>query len=202
MRKTFWLYFLALAACIAASGAVAAPPVMMPVLKAPPPNAEPFRSRFSSVESYDPPVPAPSLIFHAVDGNMVKLNELKGKWSLINFWATWCAACVAELPSLLALEQARKDGLDVVFVSLDSVASAEDLKKRMKKARIPENMETLYVLDSGVWNQLQVNSLPTTVILSPEGRLRYKLVGETDWMAKESLEFIDDLINNQPQGHK
>ena len=64
--------------------------------------------------------PAPDFELTLIDGSKVALHDLRGQVVVLNFWATWCAPCVAELPTLLALDaQLGAQGLRVVAASLD-----------------------------------------------------------------------------------
>ena len=64
--------------------------------------------------------PAPSLIVKSLNGETLRLSDLKGKYVLIDFWATWCAPCVAETPNLQKLYKAYHDkGFEIIGVSLD-----------------------------------------------------------------------------------
>jgi thiol-disulfide isomerase/thioredoxin len=67
------------------------------------------------------PVPAGDFSLRALDGRKVRLAELRGKAVLLNFWTTWCPACVSEMPELIALQKQHADQLAIIGVSLDFV---------------------------------------------------------------------------------
>jgi thiol-disulfide isomerase/thioredoxin len=67
------------------------------------------------------PVPAADFCLHSLDGQKVQLAELRGKVVLINFWTTWCPACLSEMPELIALQKRHGDKLAIIGVSLDFV---------------------------------------------------------------------------------
>jgi len=67
------------------------------------------------------PVPAGDFSLRALDGRRVRLSDFRGKVVLINFWTTWCSACVSEMPELIALQKEHADGLVILGVSLDFV---------------------------------------------------------------------------------
>lgn len=197
MRSTFRLYFLLFVAFMTAVSAGYAAAAAEDA----PREAEGFAAKFLSFEPYHPPKPLPALELHAFDGSRASLEKLEGAWRLVNFWTTWCLGCVREIPLLRELEEARRDkGFDVVFISLDDVDSADALKQKMQRFKVPANFDTYYVTDPAVWDKTNISALPTSFIVDPEGRIRFKLVGDTDWTAKESLEFIDELMNNQASG--
>jgi len=67
------------------------------------------------------PVPAADFSLHALDGRRVRLADFRGKVVLINFWTTWCPACVSEMPELIGLQKRHNDKLAIIGVSLDFV---------------------------------------------------------------------------------
>lgn len=67
------------------------------------------------------PVPAADFQLHALDGQPVRLSDFRGKVVLMNFWTTWCSACVGEMPALVALQKKHGDKLVIIGVSLDFV---------------------------------------------------------------------------------
>jgi len=67
------------------------------------------------------PVPAGDFQLRTLDGNKISLTDLRGKVVLVNFWTTWCSACVSEMPELIALQKKHGDNLVIIGVSLDYV---------------------------------------------------------------------------------
>ena len=111
---------------------------------------------------------------HDLDGGAIELASLHGKVTLINFWATWCGPCRAEIPDLVALQNKYRDQLQVIGISEDEVSS--DLVRRFaadQGVNYPIVMLTpeLEKVFSGV------RALPTTFLLDREGRLVQKHVG-------------------------
>ncbi len=196
MKTTFRTYFLFLLVVVLA--AVAGYSVVLAqynvAISLP---SEEFIEDFDDFKVYNPPQLLPEVVLYDLDGNILNLKDLKGKWRLVNFWATWCPPCIEELPRLLELKETRgnKD-FDVVFISLDYPESAGAMRRRMKQAKIPPGLHTFYVQDIEIWKTLSLESVPTSMVIGPKGRVYFKLAGETDWAGKESLAFIDDLLNN------
>ncbi|MEX1191869.1 MAG: TlpA disulfide reductase family protein [Brumimicrobium sp.] len=110
-----------------------------------------------------------------LDGNTVNFSQSKNKPIVVNFWATWCAPCVAEMPSLQNLYDEFNDRVDFYFVSSESV---NKLKKwRMKKGYdIP-----IYIPQSREPKQFESTSLPTTFIINSVGEIVMHEVGVADW---------------------
>ncbi|MAB10803.1 TlpA disulfide reductase family protein [Hyphomonas sp.] len=141
----------------------------------------------------DAVAPAP---FYTADGSPHTLDEFQSKTILVNFWATWCAPCEKEMPSLGALQKARGgDDFEVVAISVDAAEDRDYAEKRLGQlgaANIPfrivtpEQYELVY--DSGV------QGFPTSILYGPDGKEIARLAGEADWSSFEAVGFIDHLL--------
>jgi len=78
------------------------------------PDAEPVTLRF-----FRNPAPAPAFIARDLDGREISTASLRGKVVLLNFWATWCPPCRAEIPDLIALQEKYRDQLQIIGISED-----------------------------------------------------------------------------------
>jgi len=128
--------------------------------------------------------------FKDAAGKVVDLGDLKGKVIFINFWATWCPPCLAEMPSVNKLYEQFKDDEGVVFIMVDADSDFAKAKKYMdrKKYQMP-----VYAVASRIPQQLFAGSLPTTVVLDKHGRLSYHEVGAADYGNKKFVDFIKQL---------
>ena len=127
--------------------------------------------------------PAPDVQFTKLDGSALRLNDLKGRVVLLNFWATWCVPCRNEIPSLSAMQKdldAR--GLSVIGVSYDDTA---DLVQEFQKD-IPQSYQVV-LGGREVGSQLPASPLPTTYIIDRQGRVREKMIGERTRAAFEAV---------------
>jgi len=120
----------------------------------------------------------------------VTLSEFRGQVVVLNFWATWCAPCVEEVPSLVQMQEKMKSkGVTVVAVSVD-----DDPGKYQRFLR-DHNVSLLTVRD----DQQQANLLygtkkfPETYIIDRNGIMRRKFIGAVDWQQPEVVDFLSKL---------
>jgi len=131
--------------------------------------------------------PAPQFVMG--DGTRtVNLSKLRGRVVVLNLWATWCAPCIEELPSLLALQK-RMPELAVVAVSMDQ---DPDVYKRFLAEH---HVDVLTVRDE----EQRVNALygtvqiPETYIIDKQGVLRRKFIGAQDWTSSEITNYLSKM---------
>jgi len=135
---------------------------------------------------------APDVQFTKLDGSALRLSDLRGRVVLLNFWATWCIPCRAEIPTLSAMQKDLESrGLTVIGVSYDDTA---ELVLQFQKD-IPQGYQVV-LGGREVGSQLPASPLPTTYIIDREGRIREKLIGERTRQAFESS--INPLLDEAP----
>ena len=139
------------------------------------------------------PPAQPSTVFKTADGQELSLKNLRGKVVLVNVWATWCAPCIKEMPSLDRL-QARRGGagFEVVTISIDR--TAHEPVKFFTENGI-ENLTPWHDGSYGIPGNLQLLGYPTTVIYNADGREVAYLEGDAEWDSPEALKLIDYLIS-------
>ena len=128
--------------------------------------------------------PAPALSLQDMDGRAVDIGAFRGRMVIVNFWATWCAQCVAEMPSLQALAN-RLGSNKAVVLGVNYHESAQ--KVREFQGRVPVRFALLrdpWQATSAAWN---VTTLPTTFIVDANGIVLYRVVGEVDWNSQTTL---------------
>ena len=141
----------------------------------------------------DPPVPAPPETFAALDGTRVRLADFKGRVVLVNFWATWCAPCIFEMPSLDRLQAALGDrGLAVLAVSIDR-GGAKVIRPFAKRLGL-EHLG-LYHDDKGaLFKAFGVTGLPTTFLIDRRGRIVGAYPGPAEWDGPEARALIEHYL--------
>lgn len=122
------------------------------------------------------------------DGNLTTLESLKGKVIFINFWATWCPPCIAEMPSIDKLHKDMGDEIAFVMVSLDQdFESAKAFDKR-KGYNLP-----IYTPASNLPKMYQSSSIPTTFVIDAKGNLVLTHKGMADYNAPDFKKFLKSL---------
>jgi cytochrome c biogenesis protein CcmG/thiol:disulfide interchange protein DsbE len=131
----------------------------------------------------------PAPVFVMSDGvQTVDLGKLKGKVVVLNLWATYCAPCVEELPSLLALQE-RMPGIEVVAVSTDQ----DDAVYRRFLIKHHVDVLTVRDADQKVNQMYGTLLIPETYIIDRQGVLRRKFIGAQDWTGSEIVDYLNKL---------
>ena len=127
-----------------------------------------------------------------VNGNTVRISDYRGKVVFLNFWATWCAACVVEMPSMEKLHLILKDK-NFVMVAINMQESDARVKAFIEKLKL--SFTTLLDMNGEVAGGFAVNALPTTYILDKAGRIVGAAIGPRDWDSRASMALFEHLIN-------
>ncbi|MBC5773082.1 TlpA family protein disulfide reductase [Pontibacter sp. KCTC 32443] len=127
-----------------------------------------------------------------LDGKTVSFESLRGKVVFMNIWATWCPPCVAEMPNIQSLyEKVGSDKIAFVMLSVDE-AVMEKVKKFINKKGYTF---PVYMPASQFPKEFYSNSIPTTFIISPEGKIVAKQEGMADYDTKEVQDFLQSIVN-------
>jgi peroxiredoxin len=149
---------------------------------------------FASLGIHRPAEPseAPDFTLMGLEGRSVQLRELRGKVVLLNFWATWCAPCQHEMPSMERLYQTFKQtGFVLLAVSMDRQGAEV---ARPFAAHLKLNFPILLDPASEVSRQYGVRGLPTTYLIDPDGLLIGAVIGARDWHRTETKALIAGLL--------
>ncbi|WP_142783448.1 TlpA family protein disulfide reductase [Changchengzhania lutea] len=122
------------------------------------------------------------------NGKTFNFSETKGKVVLINFWATWCPPCIAEMPSMQALYDDYSSQIEFVFVSNETFEVTQQFM--LKKGYTFET----YIPFSEYPNTFDVNSIPRTFLMDQSGRIIIDKSGAANWNSKSVRATIDALI--------
>jgi thiol-disulfide isomerase/thioredoxin len=140
----------------------------------------------------------PRVVLSSADKGLTYLSDYKGKIVVLNIWAKWCAPCLAELPSLNALQMALGGSyLQVVTVSIDT-DSLTDIKKTLTDMNLNElpgfadnykNIQQLEVLKG-------VAGVPITLIIDPQTRVLAMVEGDADWNGPDARKVLEYYMKN------
>jgi len=139
-----------------------------------------------------------ALALKDLDGKPHSLADYKGRVVLVNFWATWCPPCRAEMPSMQRLKEALKDKpFTILAVDMaESEAEVRQFLKDMKDAKL--DFTILMDKDGRALKEWKVFVFPTSYVLDAEGKLRYSLLGSTEWDEFDTLKKIEALLPQVP----
>lgn len=164
---------------------------------------EEFSRHFGRILTSNRVNPIKRATFMSPQDNRLNWQVFRGKYVLVNFWATWCPPCVLELPSLNKLKDKFEDkGLEVIAISFDNNRDHNDIKEFLKNRSIGEF--AAYFDDVGEVQQMaQVRGLPTTYLLGPAGEILYIFEGDAPWHSPESYAFFEEVLklNQQPKSN-
>lgn len=135
--------------------------------------------------------PAPEVSLPAWDGSVWTLSAQRGQVVVLNFWASWCDPCRAEMPSLERLAvRHRPDRLQVVTVNFRET----DAALRRFLAATPLALPILRDTDGEVTKTWGVRAFPSTALIGRDGRVAFVVTGEVDWAGAEARRWIEPLI--------
>ena len=157
------------------------------VVTASPARAEGFASRYVTL---DPPQPAPAVAFEDERGQSVSLADFRGRYVVVNLWATWCVPCVNEIPALSELQN------QFVLQRLTVIAFAEDASgvSTVKAFYATHHIHHLTIYDDPTGRApalFHARGLPMSYVIDPEGREIGRVEGDADWGSPDAVAFLE-----------
>jgi thiol-disulfide isomerase/thioredoxin len=151
---------------------------------------------FSPKTTVKPVLPTADLAqvkFKNAQGKVISLADCKGKVVFLNFWATWCPPCLAEMPSVNRFyEQFKKEEIIFILVDADSDFGKSQAYMDRKKYQLP-----VYTFASELPKSIFAGSLPTTLIFDQQGRISFREEGAADYTNKKFIEFVKELLKKK-----
>lgn len=142
-------------------------------------NRQPEAAGEGEFSLLDPPRPAPELGFTTRDGTPRRLADFRGRVVLVNLWATWCGPCVEEMPSLDRLQAKLGSAITVLAISEDrrGESAVAPFLAKLKLGHLAVYLDP----KNGAIKAFGVQGLPTSYLITSDGRVRAVLEGSADW---------------------
>jgi|TARA_B100000929_G_scaffold47035_1_gene33760 thiol-disulfide isomerase/thioredoxin len=148
---------------------------------------------FKNINVHEKPIQYSNIVFEDFDKKQVNLNNYNNKIYILNFWATWCAPCKKEMPSLDKLQQ-NKD-IEVFAINLE-----KKNKKRTEKFFADLNIKNLSIFydpDLKLVKLLTIRGVPTSVILNKNREEIARIIGDIDFSNTDFIKWLQNNIKNQ-----
>ncbi|MDA7423510.1 TlpA family protein disulfide reductase [Thalassococcus lentus] len=139
------------------------------------------------------PKPAGTADFTTFDGDPLNLSQWQGKWTVVNFWATWCAPCRKEMPMLAEL-QTEYGGETFEVVTIATTRNPPQAMQAFFEEINVTNLPLHRDPGSALAREMAVLGLPVTVILNPDGQEIARLSGDADWASASAKAMIEALL--------
>lgn len=179
------------AGLVVAAGAAASVGLLGAFASDQPPLEGPFAERY---QIYEAPRAVPEATFTDAGGDSLRLDAFPGEVVVVNFWATWCAPCVEEMPTLEALDtRLRQEGKGrVLALSVDrgGLETVAPFFEDLGLSELPIYLDP----DSAVFQALGGQVMPTTYIVDTDGRLVGEMAGPAEWDEGEAAALIDHYV--------
>jgi thiol-disulfide isomerase/thioredoxin len=139
------------------------------------------------------PIAVPDIAFLDAQGQDMTLTDFQGRWVLVNFWATWCAPCREEMPTLSALQASLgSDDFQVVTIATGRNDPME-MMDFMNDIGV-DNLDLCTDPRQALARAMGVLGLPVTVILNPDGMEVARLMGDADWNSPDTHAVLAALM--------
>lgn len=158
-------------------------------------TSPPLAAKENALRAWPTNLPSPSLKVTDLAGTEWNLAHLRGKVVVLNFWATWCSPCVDEIPFLNELAAATSNTGKVVILGVNFKESAAAIE-RFSQEHV---FQYPILLDKSgePFRKWTTGILPTTILIAPDGQVRWRIVGELDRADGSLLELIEKMLNER-----
>jgi peroxiredoxin len=133
----------------------------------------------------------PPLELADLEGKTHRLADYRGRAVLVNFWATWCEPCRAEMPSFERL-RASMEAQRVTVLAVNLAEPESRIRKFLDAT--PVRYPILLDRDGTTARAWQARMLPATYVIGPDGKIRYRHLGELDWSSPEVRELLLKML--------
>lgn len=144
---------------------------------------------------HDTPVAASALPYQVSDDVEGSLSDYAGQYVLLNFWATWCAPCREEMPSLQSLQD-QLGGDDFQVVTLATGRNPPQAIRRFFDEEGITSLTQYRDINQQIAREMAIFGLPITVVLDPEGNEIARLRGDAHWDGPEAIAILEAMISS------
>jgi thiol-disulfide isomerase/thioredoxin len=130
------------------------------------------------------------MIIQDLKGNNYKIEDFRGNVILINFWATWCPPCRAEMPTFQMLYNDYKENVSFLFIADDNIEKIRNFMSEFNY-ELP-----VYFLRSAPSQNFKIHSIPTTYLINKTGEILVNKKGAANWNSKDFRNKLDMLIRD------
>jgi thiol-disulfide isomerase/thioredoxin len=136
---------------------------------------------------------APATKFKNPDGEDFDLAKFKGTPVLVNLWASWCAPCIKELPTLQQLEQAQADEGKLGIIAVSQDTGPQGSVEAFLGERDIGRFAAYHDPDMNLTSALNVQVMPTTILYDAAGKEVWRYVGDLDWTGEEATKLLSEV---------
>ncbi|NNC73298.1 MAG: TlpA family protein disulfide reductase [Sphingomonadaceae bacterium] len=137
---------------------------------------------------------APDLAFQNPEGEAIRLSDFEGQPLLVNLWATWCAPCIAEMPTLDRLAEEYDGQIKVLTISQD-LQGAEVVTPFLAERRF-RHLEDWLDEDNAMMAGIESQTLPTTILYDAYGNELFRVIGGMDWAGERAERLIEGALGS------
>jgi cytochrome c biogenesis protein CcmG/thiol:disulfide interchange protein DsbE len=154
-------------------------------------NDAPCRSMAPEQRSGD----APEFVAQDLDGNEVKLSDFRGKFVVLNFWATWCAPCVTEWPQVHQLGERLADNEDVVVIALSIDKTPDVIAPFLGRMSMGETrVKVLWDPTQSVHTAYGTTNIPDTYFVDEQGQVRDAFINVRKWGSPTAVQCVESML--------
>lgn len=143
------------------------------------------------------PKPAPDVAFTDMGGRRYALSRYRGRYVLLNLWASWCGPCVKELPALANLQRTIPASR-LAVVTVDVEKNADHVASQFLIAHQAAELPAFADPGMKLMTATKTFGLPTTLLIDPKGVEIARATGPAEWDAPEAIAWFEDLTKNKP----
>ncbi len=150
-------------------------------------------------QAWDPPRPVTEAPFFDAGGKPRTLADYRGRGVVFNFWATWCAPCVREMPQLDRLRKLLT-GFGIEVLALDEDRAGAPLAEKFFRENRIRNLDVLVDRGGKVLRASKIRGMPTTLLINARGLEVGRVEGAAEWDGKEAVAFLKRCLGNSKEG--